>query len=72
MPADLSLKAGRFFYGIAYMNERHSHTDDFADRPLPYRAMLNTVYLDDGVQLRWLAPTDTFLEFGRELMRGAQ
>ncbi len=72
MPGDLTLKAGRFFSAIAYMNERHSHTDDFADRPLPYRAMLNGRYLDDGLQLRWLAPTDTFLEFGGELLRGAQ
>ncbi|WP_457669169.1 FlxA-like family protein [Thiolapillus sp.] len=72
MPADLTLKAGRFFSGVAYMNERHSHTDDFADRPLPYRAMLNGRYLDDGMQLRWLAPTDTFLELGGEILRGAQ
>ena len=72
LPADLTLKAGRFFSAVGYMNERHSHTDDFADRPLPYRAFLNTRYLDDGVQLRWLAPTDTFIEIGGELMRGAQ
>ena len=72
MPWDLTLKAGRFFSAVAYMNERHSHTDDFADRPLPYRAMLNGRYLDDGMQLRWLAPTDTFLELGGEVLRGAQ
>ncbi|BAO43461.1 conserved hypothetical protein [Thiolapillus brandeum] len=70
LPSELTLKAGRFFSGIAYMNERHSHTDDFADRPLPYRAMLNNAYLDDGIQLRWLAPTDTFIEIGGELLRG--
>lgn len=72
MPGDLTLKAGRYFSAIAYMNERHSHTDDFADRPLPYRAMLNTRYLDDGLQMRWLAPTDTFFELGGEMLRGAQ
>ncbi len=72
LPYELTLRAGRFFSAIGYMNERHTHTDDFADRPLPYRAMLNTVYKDDGLQLRWLAPTDTFLELGGELMRGAQ
>ena len=72
LPMDLTVKAGRFFSAIGYMNERHSHTDDFADRPLPYRALLNNRYLDDGVQLRWLAPTDLFLEFGAEAMRGAQ
>ncbi len=72
LPYDLTLKAGRFHSAIGYMNERHTHTDDFADRPLPYRVFLNNAYLDDGLQLRWLAPTDTFVEFGGELMRGAQ
>ncbi len=27
-------------------------------------------YLDDGVQLRWLAPTDLYMEFGAEWLRG--
>ncbi len=72
LPHDLTLKAGRFLSAIGYMNERHAHTDDFADRPLPYRAMLGNAYKDDGLQLRWLAPTDTFVEVGGEWLRGAQ
>jgi hypothetical protein len=31
---------------------------------------LGTQYGDDGVQLRWLATTDRFVEFGLELGRG--
>ena len=31
---------------------------------------LNKQYDDDGVQLRWLAPTRQFLEFGSEVFRG--
>jgi len=69
-PLGLTLKAGRFFSGIGYLNQFHTHHDDFIDRPLPYRAFLNTQYGDDGVQLKWLAPTDTFVELGGELMRG--
>ena len=70
MPLGLTLKAGRFFSGIGYLNQFHTHHDDFIDRPLPYRAFLNTQFGDDGVQLRWLAPTDTFVELGGELLRG--
>ena len=70
LPAGLTVKTGRFFSGIGYLNEQHSHVWDFVDQPLAYRAMLNNQYDDDGVQVRWLAPTDTFLEFGGELLRG--
>ena len=70
LPYGFTLRAGRFFSGIGYLNEQHSHTWDFVDEPLPYRVFLNTQYDDDGVQLRWLAPTDQFLEFGVEAVRG--
>ncbi|HJV71215.1 hypothetical protein [Ideonella sp.] len=66
----LTLKAGRFFSGIGYLNPQHAHTWDFADNPLAYQAMLGTQYGDDGVQLNWLAPTDQFIELGVELGRG--
>jgi hypothetical protein len=70
LPAGLTLRAGRFFSGIGYLNEQHSHTWDFADQALPYRVFLNNQYDDDGIQLRWLAPIRQFLEFGGELFRG--
>jgi hypothetical protein len=66
----LTLKAGRFFSGIGYLNEQHAHTWDFADAPLAYQAMLGTQYGDDGVQLAWLAPTDRLVELRAELGRG--
>jgi hypothetical protein len=66
----LSIKIGRFFSGVGYLNEQHSHTWDFVDTALAYRAMLGTQYRDDGLQLHWLAPTDTFIEFGAEALRG--
>jgi hypothetical protein len=71
LPAGLTLKGGRFFSNIGYMNPRHTHTDDFADRSLPYRVFLNNQFGDDGVQLRWVAPTDLFIEVGGELLRGS-
>lgn len=71
LPWNFTAKIGRFFSGIGYLNEQHAHTWDFADAPLPYLAFLNGQYGDDGVQLRWLAPTNMFVEFGAEAMRGA-
>jgi len=66
----LTLRLGRFFSGIGYLNEQHSHTWDFVDTALAYRALLGTQYRDDGVQVRWLAPTDLFVEVGAEWLRG--
>ena len=70
LPAGLTLKAGRFLSGIGYLNERHAHDWSFSDAPLAYRAFLNGQLGDDGVQVRWIAPTDQFLEFGAEAFRG--
>lgn len=66
-----TVKAGRFFSGIGYLNEQHAHVWDFVDAPLAYQAFLGTQFGDDAVQVRWLAPTDTFLELGAELGRGS-
>ncbi|HET9484669.1 MAG TPA: hypothetical protein VFO79_11985 [Xanthomonadales bacterium] len=69
LPAGFSLRAGRFFSNIGYLNTHHAHTDRFPDRPLAYQAFLGNQYLDDGVQVRWVAPTDIYLELGGELLR---
>ena len=70
LPYGLTVKAGRFLSGIGYLNERHAHDWTFSDAALPYRAFLNSQYGDDGLQVRWLAPTEQFLEFGAEIFRG--
>ena len=61
LPAGLTLKGGRFFSGIGYLNEVHAHAWDFADQPLAYQALFGGQLKQDGVQLKWLAPTDLFL-----------
>ena len=67
----LSFKGGRFFSAIGYQNEIHSHAWDFVDAPLVYRAfMRGDNYGDDGLQLKWLAPTDSLIELGGEIGRG--
>lgn len=71
LPAGLAVKFGRFFSDIGYQNHQHAHAWEFADAPLVYRAMLANQLKDDGVQLRWIAPTDLLLEVGAEIYRGA-
>lgn len=66
----LSVRAGRFLSGLGYVNEQHPHAWDFADQNLMYRALFGEHLTQDGVQLKWLAPTTTFLEFGLEAARG--
>jgi hypothetical protein len=65
-----TLKGGRFLSGIGYQNELHQHAWDFQDAPLAYKAFLGGRLNDDGVQLRWVAPADLFIELGTELGRG--
>lgn len=70
LPGGLTARAGRFFSGIGYLNDRHAHDWQFMDAPLPYRAFLGGQLGDDGVGVRWLAPTDFYLQFGAEWFRG--
>ncbi len=70
LPAGLGLRFGRFYTETGYINSQHSHVWDFADAPLTSQAFLAKQYGEDGLRLSWLAPTDTFLEFGLEALRG--
>ena len=66
----LNLKFGRFFSGLGYLNEQHAHAWDFVDQPLVYAALWGNQSGDDGVQLKWLAPAEMFVEVGGEVGRG--
>lgn len=65
-----NLRAGRFFSSIGYINEQHAHAWDFADAPLVYRGLWGKKYIDDGLRVSWLAPTDFYLELGAEALAG--
>lgn len=67
LPMGITAQAGRFFSAAGYLNGFHFHADDFVDRPLPYQAFLGGRYGVDGVQARWIAPTDLLVELGTEL-----
>ncbi len=70
MPAGFQITAGKFLSDVGYLSSFHPHADDFADRPLAYRAFLADGLVDTGVRLTWLAPTDFYLRFGSEVLRG--
>lgn len=70
LPEGFTAKLGRFFSGLGYLNEVHAHAWDFVDQPLAYQAMFGGQYAQNGVQVKWIAPTDVFLEFGAEAGNG--
>ena len=65
-----TIKAGRFLSGIGYQNEIHAHAWDFTDASLASKAFLGNQLSDDGVQVRWVAPTDLYFDLGAEAGRG--
>ncbi len=71
MPANTTLRFGRFYSSVGYLNDKHPHAWSFANQALPYSAFMGGQYGDDGIQFRWLAPTDFFLELGAEVFRGS-
>ncbi|MGZ3182518.1 MAG: hypothetical protein ACXU8N_08765 [Telluria sp.] len=66
----VNLRAGRFLSSVGYLNSQHAHAWDFVDAPLAYQAFFGGQYKPDGLQLKWLAPTDTFVELGAEVGNG--
>ena len=68
----LTIRGGKFYSWIGYLNSIHDHAHDFADRPLVYDAMLGGHLTDTGVQLRWVAPTPFYLNLGAEVTTGSE
>ena len=71
LPAGFQLKGGKFLSDVGYMNSRHPHDWDFADRPLVNRFLFGDHGLQEtGLQASWVAPTRTFTRFGVEVLQG--
>ena len=70
LPQGFTVKAGRFFSGVGYQNQVHAHAWDFTDAPLAMKAFLGNQLGEDGIQLKWVAPTSLYLDVGLELGRG--
>lgn len=67
----LKVKAGRFLSGIGYLNAQHPHQWDFVDAPLAYKAFWGSRLTQDGIQVKWVAPTELYIELGAEAAHGA-
>ncbi len=67
-----TVKAGRFFSGVGYQNQIHAHAWDFTDAPLANKAFLGNQLNEDGIQLKWVAPTSFYWDVGVEAGRGRQ
>ena len=65
-----TLKAGRFFSSVGYQNEIHAHAWDFTDMPLANKVFLGNQLAEDGFQVKWIAPTDLYVDVGLEFGRG--
>ena len=65
-----TVKAGRFLSAVGYQNQIHAHAWDFADAPLASKVFLGNRLNEDGIQFKWVAPTETYLDVGLELGRG--
>lgn len=66
----LTVRAGRFYSPIGYLNERHVHTWNFADAPLIYRGLFGDQMATDGLKLSYLLPTDQMIELGGTIGNG--
>jgi len=69
-PYGIAPKFGRFLSSIGYLNDQHQHAWDFYDAPLVYQAFLGGQYQNNGLQVKWVAPTDLFVELGAEIGSG--
>jgi hypothetical protein len=67
-----TIRFGRYLSDFGYINAVHAHAWDFVDAPLALQAFFGGQLKQDGVQLRWVAPTTLFVEFGAEFGLGNQ
>jgi hypothetical protein len=68
----LRVKAGKFKSDFGRINAKHQHSWHFDSQPIIYKALFGPDSISDaGVQLQWVAPTDTYLMAGVEAMQGS-
>lgn len=71
LPAGWQVKGGKFFSGFGYANAKHPHSWDFVDQNLAYLSLLGDHGINDtGVQVTWMPATDTWMQFGAEILQG--
>lgn len=72
LPYGLRVKAGKFRSDFGRINAKHQHSWHFDSQPIIYKALFGPEGINDaGMQLQWVAPTDTYLMAGIEAMQGS-
>lgn len=70
LPYGLRAKVGKFRSDFGRINAIHHHAWNFTSQPLVYEALIGVEGINSaGVQLQWIAPTDTYLMVGGEAMQ---
>ena len=71
LPGGLRIKMGKFKSNFGRINEKHQHAWNFDEQPVIYKSLLGPDGISDaGVQLQWVAPTDTYIMGGIEALQG--
>jgi len=71
LPYALRIKAGKFKSDFGRINSKHQHSWHFDDQPIIYKALFGPDGISDaGIQLQWVAPTDTYIMAGVEALQG--
>ena len=71
LPLGLRIKAGKFRSAFGRLNEMHQHSWHFDSQAIIYKALLGPDCISDaGVQLQWVAPTDSYMMLGGEAFQG--
>ena len=72
LPFGLRVKAGKFKSAFGRLNEKHQHSWHFDEQAIIYKALFGPDSISDaGIQLQWVAPTDTYLMVGAEALQGS-
>ncbi|MDQ7062228.1 MAG: hypothetical protein Q9M43_14340 [Sulfurimonas sp.] len=71
LPLGFKIKAGKFKSDFGRINSKHHHSWNFDSQPLIYESLIGPEGISDpGIQVQWVAPTDTYIMAGFEAMQG--
>ena len=71
LPDGIRMKMGKFRSDFGRINAKHQHSWHFDEQPVIYKALFGPDAISDpGVQVQWVAPTDTYIMTGAEAMQG--
>jgi len=71
LPYGLLVKAGKFKSNFGRINSKHQHSWHFDSQPIIYEALFGPDAISDaGIQVQYVAPTDTYIMVGAEALQG--